>query len=121
MEGATTLVAPPVAATIAHQDSDAGGGATVVSTTTADAGGAIGVMQPVPMSFPAFLRDSGISDRFAHLRAGHSSITTSGPGVASAPLQPKKSKRDEKDGKRWARRKENGSFSISPMFHRSSL
>ena len=70
-------------------------------------------MQPVPMSFPAFLRDSGIGDRFAHLRAGNSNNGSGlATGVSGGIAVPKKSKRDEKDGKRWVRRKENGSFSI---------
>ena len=53
---------------------------------------------PIPMSFPAILRGSGLVDRFAHLR----------PSGVSAPAHPKKNRRDEKEGKRWVRRNDNG-------------
>ncbi|KAI0705074.1 hypothetical protein C8T65DRAFT_653130 [Cerioporus squamosus] len=48
---------------------------------------------PVPMSFPAILRNPGLSDRFAHLR-----LRTQSP-AASTPVA------------RWVRRKENGTCS----------
>ncbi|OBZ70861.1 hypothetical protein A0H81_09083 [Grifola frondosa] len=57
---------------------------------------------PVPMSFPAILRHPGIADRFAHLR-----IPAEKP---TAPLSVKRSRREEKEGKRWVRRKENARF-----------
>lgn len=72
-------------------------------TTTDDA--SRGPIQPIPMSFPAVLRSSGINDKFAHLRAGNNPTA-----IVSATIVPRKSKRDEKDGKRWIRRRENGSF-----------
>ena len=53
---------------------------------------------PIPMSFPAILRGPGLADRFAHLR----------PSGASVTAYPKKNRRDEKEGKRWVRRKDNG-------------
>ncbi|KAI0769729.1 hypothetical protein BD413DRAFT_604842 [Trametes elegans] len=54
------------------------------------------------MSFPAFLRNPGLSDRFAHLRV---------PTEKAAPsLSARRNKRDEKEGKRWVRRKENARF-----------
>jgi len=56
------------------------------------------------MSFPAILRNPGITDRFAHLR-----IDANGTSSAVAHV-PKKSRRDEKEGKRWVRRKENGAW-----------
>ncbi|KAI0930138.1 hypothetical protein AcV5_006928 [Taiwanofungus camphoratus] len=59
---------------------------------------------PVPMSFPAILRNPGISNRFAHLRA---SVDR---GAAAVPVALKKNKRDAKEGKRWVRRKENARF-----------
>ncbi|OJT05540.1 hypothetical protein TRAPUB_13231, partial [Trametes pubescens] len=53
------------------------------------------------MSFPAILRNSGLSDRFAHLRI--SSTERAAPLSSAA----RRNKRDEKEGKRWIRRKEN--------------
>lgn len=60
---------------------------------------------PVPMSFPAVLRSSGLVDRYAHLRLAAGKSQNSG---TSSYFAPKKSRRDEKEGKRWVRRKENG-------------
>lgn len=54
------------------------------------------------MSFPAILRGPGMPDRFAHLR----------PSSANTPVYPKKNRRDEKEGKRWARRNDNGLFAL---------
>ncbi|KAI0329710.1 hypothetical protein GY45DRAFT_1252279 [Cubamyces sp. BRFM 1775] len=54
------------------------------------------------MSFPAILRNPGLSDRFSHLR-----VPTE---RASSSVSVRKSKRDEKEGKRWVRRKENSRF-----------
>ncbi|KAH9935680.1 uncharacterized protein B0H18DRAFT_869033 [Fomitopsis serialis] len=59
------------------------------------------------MSFPAVLRNPGIADRFAHLHRSDSSHLR---GSSAAPAAPKKNKRDEKEGKRWVRRKENARF-----------
>ena len=51
---------------------------------------------PVPMSFPSILRNSGLTSRYVHLQ-----------GVD--PVQPKKFwRRNDNDGKRWVRRRENG-------------
>ena len=48
----------------------------------------------VPMSFPSILRNSGLTGRYAHL---------------VDPVQPKKVwRRNDNDGKRWVRRRENG-------------
>ncbi|GJE97724.1 hypothetical protein PsYK624_139450 [Phanerochaete sordida] len=70
---------------------------------------------PVPMSFPAILRGSGgVADRFAHLRASGER-----GGVLSAAA-PKKNRRDEKEGKRWVRRKENARFVGNPHIARPS-
>lgn len=55
------------------------------------------------MSFPAILRNPGLSDRFAHLRI--SSTEKAAPPLSAAA---RRNKRDEKEGKRWIRRKENG-------------
>ncbi len=59
---------------------------------------------PLPMSFPAILRNPGLSDRFAHLRVRTQSSATSSPAAV------KRNRRDEKEGKRWVRRKENGTY-----------
>ncbi|KAH9839308.1 uncharacterized protein C8Q71DRAFT_795589 [Rhodofomes roseus] len=59
------------------------------------------------MSFPAVLRNSGIADRFAHLHRSDSNYARGSPAASAAP---KKSKRDEKEGKRWVRRKDNARF-----------
>ena len=63
---------------------------------------------PVPMSFPATLRTTGLTDRYAHLllAAARSSTLASHSSFAV----PKKNRRDEKEGKRWVRRKENGTL-----------
>lgn len=69
-----------------------------------------GVMNPVPMSFPAFLRNAKLADRFAHLR-NSAGEPYSGP----APLsRPSKRLREDHKGKRWVRRKENDRFVGNP-------
>jgi hypothetical protein len=56
---------------------------------------------PIPLSFPAIIRNPGISGRFGHLREpGSESYDRSKAGT--------RNKRDENEGKRWIRRKENG-------------
>lgn len=60
---------------------------------------------PVPMSFPAILRNPGVSDRFAHLR-----VAAERAEVAPPSTVPKSNRRDDKEGKRWVRRKENAHF-----------
>src|SRR5258708_15184111 len=55
---------------------------------------------PVPMSFPSILRNSGITGRYAHLVETRSS---------TVPAQPTKVwRRNDNEGKRWVRRRENG-------------
>ncbi|RPD57629.1 hypothetical protein L226DRAFT_532132 [Lentinus tigrinus ALCF2SS1-7] len=78
----------------------------VVEQTPAAAPPAVAVKAsgPVPMSFPAILRTPGMSDRFAHLRVRTQS--SAAPTAVSA----KRNRRDEKEGKRWIRRKENARF-----------
>lgn len=56
---------------------------------------------PIPMSFPAVLRNSKLADRFAHLRIASSVGET-------APMKVKKNSREDHEGKRWVRRKDNG-------------
>jgi hypothetical protein len=62
---------------------------------------------PIPLSFPAILRNPGLTDRFAHLRTERAS-------ALAAKAAPKKSSRDDREGKRWIRRKENARFSDNP-------
>ena len=64
---------------------------------------------PVPMSFPAVLRNPGLADRFAHLRI----VNEYQSPHATAQLAARKNRRDEKEGKRWIRRKENGEPSVT--------
>jgi hypothetical protein len=59
---------------------------------------------PVPMSFPAILRAPKLADRFAHLRLVNASDE---PTSDAARLVVKKDKREDREGKRWIRRKEN--------------
>jgi len=61
---------------------------------------------PVPLSFPALLRNPGIASRYAYL--------SDSVAERSKPLAPKKHKtlrRDDNEGKRWIRRKDNARFS----------
>ncbi|KDQ55845.1 hypothetical protein JAAARDRAFT_37269 [Jaapia argillacea MUCL 33604] len=64
---------------------------------------------PIPMSFPAILRNPGLSSKFAHLRS--EVPRAQGTGESSAT---KKKTRDDKEGKRWIRRKENARFTDNP-------
>ncbi|KAJ7901772.1 hypothetical protein B0H14DRAFT_2668378 [Mycena olivaceomarginata] len=62
---------------------------------------------PVPLSFPALLRNPGINSRYAYLADPASESK-------SKPLASKKHRtlrRDDNEGKRWIRRKENAHFS----------
>ncbi|KAF8210174.1 hypothetical protein K438DRAFT_1809117 [Mycena galopus ATCC 62051] len=61
---------------------------------------------PIPLSFPALLRNPGLTSRYAHLSDSASE--------RSKPVPPKKHKtlrRDDNEGKRWIRRKDNARFS----------
>ncbi|KAH7888727.1 hypothetical protein F5I97DRAFT_1803117 [Phlebopus sp. FC_14] len=77
--------------------------ATMSSPPPADSG-------PVPLSFPAILRNPKLPDRYAHLRI------TSNDGTDAHQSQVKKSKKDrsDHDGKRWVRRWENARFTHNP-------
>ncbi|KAH9027729.1 hypothetical protein EDB85DRAFT_1974219 [Lactarius pseudohatsudake] len=60
---------------------------------------------PVPLSFPSVLRHPGLTSRFAHLV---------GPPTP-APVQAKKVwRRNDNEGKRWVRRRENARFTDNP-------
>lgn len=62
---------------------------------------------PIPMSFPAILRAPRLADRFAHLRLAS---VLEDPTSDPAKLAIKKNKREDREGKRWIRRKENCMF-----------
>jgi hypothetical protein len=67
---------------------------SVLSPSTEDKG-------PVPLSFPSILRNSGLTSRYAHLVAPS--------GSPNVPVLPKKVlRRNDNEGKRWVRRRENG-------------
>jgi hypothetical protein len=57
---------------------------------------------PVPLSFPAILRNPKLADRYAHLH------DRSGAAPPQASIS--KARRDEHEGKRWIRRRENGAL-----------
>ncbi|KAH8119127.1 hypothetical protein DFH11DRAFT_1686096 [Phellopilus nigrolimitatus] len=61
------------------------------------------------MSFPAFLRNSKLADRFAYLHDAPAAPYSSAPAS-----RPAKNARDEREGKRWVRRKENARFIGNP-------
>ncbi|RDB24704.1 hypothetical protein Hypma_007638 [Hypsizygus marmoreus] len=60
----------------------------------------------VPLSFPAILRNPGLSDRYAYLHTK--------PQQQTVPAAIKKLKREHNDGKRWIRRKDNARFTGNP-------
>ncbi|GLB37698.1 hypothetical protein LshimejAT787_0407490 [Lyophyllum shimeji] len=61
---------------------------------------------PPVLSFPAIIRNPGITGRFAHLQTEQQQIPAAAPVV-------KKPKR-EHEGKRWIRRKDNARFTGNP-------
>ncbi|KAF4598285.1 hypothetical protein EYR38_006681 [Pleurotus pulmonarius] len=61
---------------------------------------------PVPLSFPAILRNPGVGHRFAHLHADQT--------IGRSPSIKKSIKRDDNEGRRWVRRKENARFVDNP-------
>lgn len=77
-----------------------------VTTSPSTPAKTMAVQGPVPMSFPALLRGPGLSDRFAHLRTSTALSETTVPTKRS-------NRRDDKEGKRWIRRKENGPSHVS--------
>lgn len=82
--------------------------ASVISDATSGVGEQpVANAGPIPMSFPAILRAPKLADRFAHLRLASA---LDNPTSESARLVVKKNKREEREGKRWIRRKENCMF-----------
>ncbi|KAJ7262234.1 hypothetical protein B0H12DRAFT_1271105 [Mycena haematopus] len=61
---------------------------------------------PVPLSFPALLRNPGLASRYAYL-----SDSASAKSKPTAPRKHKTLRRDDNEGKRWIRRKDNARFS----------
>lgn len=61
---------------------------------------------PIPLSFPAILRNPKLADRYAHLHERS--------GVAPPKASVSKAYRDEHEGKRWIRRRENAKFVGNP-------
>ncbi|KAJ7703254.1 hypothetical protein B0H17DRAFT_922419 [Mycena rosella] len=62
---------------------------------------------PIPLSFPSILRNPGLASHYAYL--SDSALSPAKPAVPKR--QHKSSKRDDNEGKRWLRRKENARFS----------
>ena len=71
------------------------------------AGQSMGPINPVPMSFPSFLRNPKLSDRYAYLQGSRARVI---PEESEATSARRKRTREDKEGKRWVRRKENGMF-----------
>lgn len=56
------------------------------------------------LSFPAILRNPGLTNRYAHLHDAKSETYKS----QSTHTSIKKSRRDQNEGRRWVRRQDNG-------------
>ncbi|KAF9449180.1 hypothetical protein P691DRAFT_667963 [Macrolepiota fuliginosa MF-IS2] len=63
------------------------------------------------LSFPAILRNPGLKDRYAHLRGGN--IAGQDQGIPGQIVF-KKIRRDQNEGKRWIRRRDNAHFVGNP-------
>jgi hypothetical protein len=70
---------------------------------------------PVPLSFPSILRNPGLTSRFAHLVE-----PTQLPPDLSLVQSKKVWRRNDNEGKRWVRRRENGAYSSSYPHPRGS-
>ncbi|KAF9010651.1 hypothetical protein BDQ17DRAFT_1346617 [Cyathus striatus] len=64
------------------------------------------------LSFPAILRNPGLNNRYAHLEGTLSPARNNSPPTASAVA--KKRLREQNEGKRWVRRKDNVKFVGNP-------
>ena len=63
------------------------------------------------LSFPAILRNPGLNNRYAHLHGGPRAGNT--PKYQQPPLSSSKKHRDQNEGKRWVRRKDNGKLNLN--------
>ena len=61
------------------------------------------------LSFPAILGNPGISNRFAHLQDSKTQGDTYHKSH-TAHTSINKNRRDQNEGRRWVRRKDNGQF-----------
>ena len=57
---------------------------------------------PVPLSFPSILRHPGLTSRYAHL------VESTKPSAPASAQVKKVWRRNDNEGKRWVRRRENG-------------
>lgn len=79
--------------------------ASILSDTTFGTGEqSVTSARPISMSFPAILRAPKLADRFAHLRLASASEEPTLDAVV------KNNNREDREGKRWIRRKENCRF-----------
>ena len=95
---------PSTSSTLSHTNPMA---SVIPDTTPGTAEQPAASTGPVPMSFPAILRAPKLADRFAHLRLASG---LEEPTSDAARLVVKKDKREDREGKRWVRRKENCTF-----------
>jgi len=68
---------------------------------------------PPVLSFPAILRNAGLTSRFAHL---HDTLP-SNDASKQATTQDRRRIREQNEGKRWIRRKDNGSDLSKTLLH----
>ncbi|KAI0071472.1 hypothetical protein K474DRAFT_1776142 [Panus rudis PR-1116 ss-1] len=85
MEGTTTVATPITTTSVPAQTSQ-------VQDKPISEG-------PLPMSFPALLRNGGLNDRFAHLRISEGRGATGLSASSSGRLGPKKNRREEKEAR----------------------
>ena len=78
--------------------------APLVELSTQTTGDTTIVDEPVPLSFPAILRNSKLADRFAYLQVAAPARSTTSSSAQTKRI------RINNEGKRWIRRKENGVF-----------
>ncbi|KAI0256393.1 hypothetical protein BJV78DRAFT_1118149 [Lactifluus subvellereus] len=85
------------------------GEAPPITTAVASASALAEDKGPVPLSFPSILRNPGLATRYAHL------VEPTRSPSAPSPVQSKKIwRRNDNEGKRWVRRRENARFTDNP-------
>ncbi|TFK26541.1 hypothetical protein FA15DRAFT_279104, partial [Coprinopsis marcescibilis] len=84
----------------------------ISSPTSHTAAPAVSQTAPI-LSFPAILRNPGLTSRFAHL-TGETLERAERSKVKNVSSALKKHRRDQNDGKRWIRRKDNAQFAGNP-------